>query len=344
MQAKGIKMQYCMQLPRNIMESAENPTVVSVQGTFDHHVPTPEHGEGGSPSADLTQWVEAVGGQEKPSADPLAWGHLMFMSAFYGAVGLWPSRDNMQTMADPNAFEDVLMANLAGGEIQLGHRIGECNFALVKRTYREADGLVLKADRPIVPLDRCYLERCAVGYAESDHDDQRWFYVLSLPASGYLDAFRVSDLGAKGRWVVYNHDTGVASVVDAANSLSLKREAKHEYFVAAPLTGNNLAVIGDNSKFVSMADMRIASVRAERDCLSVGVMASETDNPIITGYAEEQPAQVEGENKPLQEVSSLDLLKVAKSGWCWDYQSKLWYVKADFAGVTNIATRTFKIH
>lgn len=341
MQEKGIKMQYCMQLPRNVMESTENPAIISLQGSWDHHVPKPEHRGSGAPGAELTNWFEAS--DEKPSADPFVWGHLMFTSAFYGAVGLWPSRDTMQTMADPNAFEDVLLANLLGGEIQLGHRIGECNFALLKHTYRESDGLILKADRPIVPLDRCYHERCGVGYTESDRDGQRWFYVLSLPAAGYLESFRVADLGVGGRWVVYNYDTGVASVVDATNPLKLTREARHEYFVVAPILANGMAVIGDATKFVSMADMRIASVAVEGNSLRVGVVGSETDSPIVTGYAKEQPTAVEQGSSRLQEMSSLDRLRVTKSGWYWDSQTKLWYVKPGFAGAARAEIRFYTI-
>jgi len=168
-------MQYGMQLPRNIMESTENPIVVSVQGSWDHHIPTPDQDD-----------------------DPYVWKHLIFTSALYGAVGIWPSRDNIQTVADANAFEDVLLANLLGGEIQLEHKIGECNLDLVRKTYREGDELVLKADHPIRPLDRCYLEGCAVGYTTSQRKGQEWFYVLSLPRAGYLRAFSVSDLGLGG--------------------------------------------------------------------------------------------------------------------------------------------------
>lgn len=334
---KGITMQYCMQMPRNVMESTENPTTVSLQGSWDHHAPEPVHRGGGAPSGDLTNWI--VDAVERSSADPFVWGHLMFASAFYGAVGIWPSRDNIQTMADANAFEDVLLANLLGGEIQLSHRIGECNFALVKRTYRDADGLILKPDRPIAPLDRCYIEHCGVGYTESDRNGQRWFYVLSLPAAGYLDSFRVSDLGVGGQWAVYNFDTGVASVVDATSPLELQREARHEYFVAAPLLSNGMAVIGDTAKFVTMAEMRIASVEVEGNSLRMGVMGSEADSPIITGYAEQRPAKVAGANNPLEEVSSLCRLKLAKSGWYWDGQTKLWYVKLDFAEAANAETR-----
>ena len=217
----------------------------------------------------------------------------MFTSAFYGAVGIWPSRDNIQTMADPNAFEDVLLANLLGGEIQLGHRIGECNFDLVRKTYREGDELILKPDQPIVPLDRCYSEGCAVGYTISERNGRKWFYVLSLPRAGSLRAFSVSDLGVGGQWAVYNFDTHAVSIVEAGSADSPSTEAKHEYFVVAPVLANGMAVIGDTEKFVTMGDKRIASVEATTEGVRVGVVSNQEWNPVTVGYAEQQPAGVE---------------------------------------------------
>jgi hypothetical protein len=322
---KGIKMQYCMQYPRNIMESTENPTMIGVQGSWDHHVPMSE---------------------PKPTHqddDLYVWKHLTFASAFYGALGIWPSRDNIQTLADPNAFEDVLLANLIGGEIQLGHRIGECDFELVKKTYRGGDELVLKPDRPLVPLDRCYLEGCAAGFTESDHNGKQWFYVVNFPPSARLHGLSVSDLGVGGRWAVYNFDTRAASLLEATTALSLHPTAKHEYFVLAPLFANGMTVIGDTSKFITMADMRIASVGVEGNALRVGVTASEAESPVITGYATAAPAGVDTESAPLEETSSVDTLQAAKSGWYWDDQTKLWYVKLDFAGAKEMTTKSFSI-
>jgi len=321
LQEKNFTMQYCMQLPRNIMESTENPIVVSVQGSWDHHIPTPEHDD-----------------------DPYVWKHLIFTSAFYGAVGIWPSRDNIQTTADANAFEDVLLANLLGGEIQLGHRIGECNFDLVRKTYREGDQLILKADHPIVPLERCYLEGGAVGYTTSQHNGHNWFYVLSLPRAGYLAGFSVSYLAERGPWAVYNFDSRRVLVVDASTLIPLKREARHEYFVVAPLLENGMAVIGDAEKFVSMAEKRIASVEGTGEEVRVGVMSNHEWNPVTVGYAGQRPVGVEVGNTKLNEVSSLEELRSAKSGWFWDQQTKLWHVKIDFGSAVNMETRVFKLH
>jgi hypothetical protein len=322
LQEKNMTMQYCMQLPRNILQSTENPIVTSLQGSWDHHVPS-----GGSP--------------QSQDDDPYVWKHLIFTSAFYGAVGIWPSRDNIQTVADPNAHEDVLLANLLGGELQLGHRIGECNFELVRKTCREGDGLILKPDRPITPIDRCYLEGGVVGYTESSHNGNTWYYVLSLPSAGYLSEFCPQDLGGTGRWAVYNHVSGQVSTVDAASPIALRRGVKHEYLVLAPLFESEVAVFGDVAKFVTMADMRIASVEAAREGLRVGVISNQEWNPVTVGYAARRPARVQARDARLKELSGLDRLTAAKSGWFWDHLTKLWHVKVDFGGLQPMTTKSF---
>lgn len=328
LQKKGIDMQYCMALPRNILQSTENPIMVSLQATDDHHVPMAEpKKEPANPD----------------NHDPYFWKHVIFTSAFYGAVGIWPSRDNIQTVADPNAFEDVLVANLLAGSIQLGHRLGECNFNLLKKTYREADGLILKPDRPITPIDRCYKESCSVGYTASSHGARTWYYVLSLPAAGYTRYFSPSDVGANANMAVYDWDNGVVSIKSPESIIDLQREAKHQYFVVAPVFHNGMAVIGDTSKFITMADGRVEAVDARGKSLHVSVVASARGNAIITGYAPARPPSVSRDGRQLEEVSSLERLERAHSGWFWDYQTKMWHVKLDWSNSSELATKSFDI-
>jgi hypothetical protein len=322
---KGMTSHYCMQLPRNVLQSTENPVMVSLQGSRDHHVATRRN-------------VLAT-----DDTDPYVWRHLIFTSAFYGAAGIWPSRDQTQTMADANAYEDILLANLLGGSIELGHRIGECDFDLVRKTFREGDGLILKPDRPIAPLDRCYIDGGAVGYTESSISGKKWYYVLSFPAASYLPDFKPADLGVSGRWAVYHHDAGFATVQDAAVPVNLRREVKHEYFVVAPLLGNGMAVFGDTAKFVTMADKRLALVETSGEALRVGVISNDVRNPIVTGYSPRRPGRVSSGAQEIPEVTSLARLKAARSGWFWDYQSKLWHVKIDFKGAAEMEARQFQI-
>ncbi|MBZ5564489.1 MAG: hypothetical protein LAP13_18970 [Acidobacteriia bacterium] len=328
LQAKGIDMQYCMALPRNIMESTENPIMVSLQATDDHHVPMAEP----KPQPD-----------NPDNHDPFWWKHVIFTSALYGALGIWPSRDNIQTIADPNAFEDTLVANLLGGSIELGHRLGECNFDLLRKTYREGDGLLLKAGRPIVPIDRCYQLGCSVGYTQSDLGGNSWYYVLSLPRAGYLPSFKPADLGVTRDSVIYDWDTGVAFLRQSSESTPLMQEPKHQYFVVAPMLESGVAVIGDTSKFVTMADKRISLVETGQHTARVGVMASAEYSPIISGYSGARLDGVETGGRQLQAVSSLDRLKAANSGWFWDYQTNLWHVKLDFSDSPAMVERVFQI-
>lgn len=340
LQGKGIDIQYCMALPRNIMQSTENPVMVSLQGTEDHHVSSAEPGWNFT-----TQHVGFFGTNEGDRGDPFFWKQLIFTSALYGALGIWPSRDNIQTIADPNAYEDTLLANLIGGSIQLGHRLGECNYGLLRKAYREGDGLIFKPDRPIVPLDRCYIDGGAVGYTESVISGKRWFYVLSLPAAGYIRDFSPSDLHIAGRWAVYDWEQKSVSLVAADSAIPLTREVKHQYFVLAPVLENGMAVFGDTEKWVSMADKRMAFVESSDEQVRVGVISNRTHSPIVTGYSPDRPREVEISSARLIEKSSLSRLMAARSGWYWDYQTKLWFVKIDFDGAAdgNMKTESFSI-
>jgi hypothetical protein len=325
LQRKGITMQYCMTLPRNIMESTENPIVVSLQAGADHHV------------------YMAEAKPVRKDEDPYAWNQMIFGSSLYGAVGLWPSRDNIQTVADPNAWEDVLIANLLGGEIQMSHRIGEADYTLIQKTYREGDGLILKPDRPIVPIDRCFHEGCAVGYTESHKGNRTWFYVINLPPSGLVPRFSISDLGVAGTWVVYDYDLNSAAVVEASTPIALRTEGKHQYLVVAPVLENGMSVVGDTEKFITMADMRVRSVTSEADALRVEVISNDAKNPIITGYSGHLPSKVKVGRDDLEEMSSLARLNAAHSGWFWEPQTKLWYVKVDFRGTKEMTSVAFSI-
>lgn len=326
LEAKGILMQYCMTLPRNIMQSTENPLVISLQGGSDHHVymaqPHPRH----------------------ENDDPYDWKQMMFGSALYSAVGLWPSRDNIQTVADPDALQNLLFANLLGGEIQLGHKIGEADFKLIARTYRNGDDLILKPDRPIVPLDICYHTGCAVGDTYSQNGVKRWYYILSFPPSGRpLPTISMADFGRSQEWYVYDFALRAGRVVHDYTPLQLRDFGKYQYLIAAPLFSNGMTVIGDVSKFVTMSRKIVPAARTVGNSLAVSVRSDDAQNPIITGYSKVRPPQVRVDARNLREFSSLARLQQVPSGWFWDMETHLWYVKVDFASEKKMVTKTFTV-
>jgi hypothetical protein len=69
-------------------------------------------------------------------------------------------------------------------------------------------------------------------------------------------------------------------VLDASTAIPLERDAKHEYFIVAPLLANGMAVIGDAEKFVTMGEKRIASVELKGSALQIGVVSNQEWNPV----------------------------------------------------------------
>jgi hypothetical protein len=73
------------------------------------------------------------------------------------------------------------------------------------------------------------------------------------------------------------------------------------------------------------------------------VLSNQADSPLVTGYADRRPSGVATQALKIPEASSLERVKAAKSGWYWDQQTKLWYVKVDFSDAKEIQSRTFSI-
>jgi hypothetical protein len=111
----------------------------------------------------------------------------------------------------------------------------------------------------------------------------------------------------------------------------------------APILKNGIAIFGDTSKFITMADKRIATVEDTDTSVAVGVIADQKYSPVIAGYSAARPDAVMSAGRRLEEVSSLDRLRQTKSGWLWDYQSKTWWVKVDFADAPEMTTKLFVI-
>ena len=126
-------------------------------------------------------------------------------------------------------------------------------------------------------------------------------------------------------------------------SIPLKRNVKSEYFVVAPILKNDMAVIGDTEKFITMADKRIASVDDNETSIKVSVISCNAKSPTIVGYSIKKPLEVIHDNVELTFCTSLGMLNNAECGWFWDYSTKLWYVKIDFSGVKDMGVQTFLV-
>ena len=75
----------------------------------------------------------------------------------------------------------------------------------------------------------------------------------------------------------------------------------------------------------------------------ISIESDGAKSPIITGYSKTLPSVVRGDHGSLGEVSSLSRLRRLLSGWFWDLETGLWYVKVDFTGAKDMTTKTFTI-
>ncbi|HCT72308.1 MAG TPA: hypothetical protein DF409_16535, partial [Bacteroidales bacterium] len=253
-QKYGLSIQYCMCFSNHVLETVENPAVISLQAIADHH---PSASDGGCGS-NLRSFI--------------------YSSLLYGALGLWPARDNIQTMNDADAYEDVLVANLSGGPIQLGHEIGKADLGLLRQTFREGDGLLLKPDRPLCPIDACFIDdHNLIACTQSRHPSGTWHYVLSLNIGNDQwqgGSFSPDDCGCdQDEYVLYNYRTGEISPIGRKEIYHCPDHVKSSYYVLAPLLGCPGTLIGDISKFVTMADQRICAIETDRYHLTFSLLA-----------------------------------------------------------------------
>ena len=137
-QQLDIRIQYCMSLTRNVLQSVEIPAVTQVRASRDYH-----------PGND--QW--AIG-----DSSILAY-----------SVGLSPSKDNFHTFTvengkcaftnpEPKVEIETFMAALSGGIVGPSDTVGSFNRSLIMATCM-SDGLLLKPSRPAMSLESMFLQR-----------------------------------------------------------------------------------------------------------------------------------------------------------------------------------------
>jgi hypothetical protein len=275
---QGLTMQICMAGASHLMDSVDKPSVTSIRTSIDYQP-----------------------GVSKESFWPQF--HTVNMIAF--AVGILPFKDNfrsagLETRPEPEALISILSAGMVGPS----DKVGEMDRGILLRTCRD-DGLLLKPDRPALPLDAMFLpnQRPYTVSTVSRRPEGTWTYLAAfLLASGHPErrpadeafaAFaydgisvgemfifpkKVTDwkadlgteLGLNGRLVAYDWRAGTASVVEGTLQITpIGHLYDYAYFVLAPVFANGLALIGEPAKYITMADRRFVEVMPGTDSISV---------------------------------------------------------------------------
>jgi len=183
--------------------------------------------------------------------------------------------------------QNLLLATLSAGPVGVGDRIGALSAANLLRAVR-ADGVIVKPDVPIVPIDSSFQNSAQAADAPmiastyTDFGGLTGRYIFAYPQGQNTTArFRLADLGANGLFYLFDHFAGSGAVVDAGEALNLPISGSALYLIAAPLGPSEMAVLGDTGQFVTLGKKRITRLADDGTVeLTVAFAAGETARTI----------------------------------------------------------------
>lgn len=267
MAARGITIQYCMALPRHYLQSSlyNNVTTIRVN---------PDRFERGK------------------------WDQFLYASRLAGALGIWPFADVFMSTERNN----LLLATLSAGMVGIGDPIGAENKANLFRSIR-ADGVIVKPDVPIVPLDDLYVNDARrfdapmIASTYTDHSGMKAFYVFVYRRGQNTSInFIPASLGLTGRAYVYNYFTHTGRVVETGQSYS-DAVKDTSYYIVVPIGASGIAFLGDAGKFVSLGKKRISQVEDNGSMQATIIFARGEKSLMMYGYSPSLPRVIATKGK-----------------------------------------------
>ena len=261
---QGITMQYCMPYPCYFLQGSRYENLTTIRTSGDRF-------------------------------NTNKWNDFLYTSRLASSMGIWPWADVYMS----GEINNVLLSTLSAGPVGTGDAMGAENKANLFQAVR-ADGVIVKPDASIVPLDRSYIADAEKKPAPmtastyTDHDGIKTEYVFAFNRPKTPDDkvhFTLGELGVNGPAYVYDYFSGAAQRLDARAKFSapLGKDAA-AFYVVAPVGKSGIAFLGDKDKFVGTGRQRIESLHDEAGKLTVGVvLAANEKSVVLHGYAPSAP-------------------------------------------------------
>ena len=192
------------------------------------------------------------------------WDELMFNSRLAGALGLWPFAD-AYTTGKPR---DLLLSLLTAGPVGSGEAYANVDAASLRQVVRH-DGVIVKPDAPIYPIDATWLARSQnqsapmIASTYTDHGGLRTAYVFAysrVQGTLYPITFSPQSLGITGDAYVYDYFAKRGEVVPTGSQFVQSVDYNASYFLVAPIGPSGIAFLGDAGKYVSTGKKRIEQI------------------------------------------------------------------------------------
>jgi hypothetical protein len=259
----GLTLQYCMPLPRHLLQGARYANLTSARVAGDRF-------------------------------ERAKWDDFLYTSRLASSLGIWPWTDVFMSAETDN----LLIATLSAGLVGIGDRMGAEDRNSILRAVR-LDGVIIKPDRPLLPIDAMYVADALqsgqpmVAAAHTDHGGLRTSYVFSYTrgASGRTRAaFTLQEVGVPRVAYVYEPRSGRARRMAPSQTVSVRLDQGTAYFVIVPVSRSGIALFGDADKFVPDGRKRITALADGPDKLTATVtFASEERSVRLFGYAPRRP-------------------------------------------------------
>jgi hypothetical protein len=258
--AKGIGMQYCMPLPRHYLQGTRYKNLLTTRVSGDRF-------------------------------NPARYEDFLYTSLLTGSLGSLPWSDVFFSTETSN----LLMATLSAGIVGVGDEIGTASATNLAQAMRP-DGVIVKPDVPIVPLDQSFIQEAKgvdaplVAATYSDYGGVRVSYVYAFNRGwNSVSSFSPAMLGYRGRVYVLDYFNETGQAMDAGETHTEEMVGGSAYYVVAPVGPSGIALLGDAGKFVALGKKRFGDVKDDGVLTASVVFAPDEGPVVLRGYAASKP-------------------------------------------------------
>ncbi|MDQ2733055.1 MAG: hypothetical protein M3Y56_15480, partial [Armatimonadota bacterium] len=251
---QGLTMQYCMALPRCFLQGSAYNNLTTIRTSDD-------------------------------GFQPARYGDFIYTSRLASAVGIWPWSDVFRS----NETNSILLSTLSAGPVGIGDAMGRENTTNIFKSVR-LDGVIVKPDIPIVPLDRTYItdaqlrDEPLLSSTFTDHNGLRTAYVFAFRRPKRVENrihFTPAELGFGGPVYVYDYNRGTTQRLNSRDFYSSVLDAAGVgYYIVAPVGRSGVAFFGDLGKFVSTGKNRVSTLMDEPGRLIAGLTFAAAERSI----------------------------------------------------------------
>jgi hypothetical protein len=257
----GLDMQYCMAMPRHFLQGVKYNNLTTIRTSEDRF-------------------------------NPENWRQFLYVSQLAYEIGSWPWCDVFKS----DEMGNMILSVLSAGPVGTGDAIGKENKENILKACR-TDGVLVKPDVPILPLDINYLNDAEgkdaplLNYTYTKHNEIKTYYVFAFTNSKEENRninFKPSALGMKGKLVVFDPLTKKIKTINATDNFNNQLgDDLYTYYILAPVTSSGIAFLGDAGKIVATGKKRISEINDANGSLQITVLFAKGE-PAVTlqGYAE----------------------------------------------------------